>query len=383
MRTQTGNVILRSKIWYVRFYNRDGKRVTQQLEHPDGGPLKKEGPYKSEARVREIVSEVMRQVNSDNGVPEFVADVTVGEFWEATYLPWAEANLRASTVAGYKKTWGLYLKEQLSHWKLREYKTPHGSQLLSNLTEKRKLGAATLAHTRSLASGIFSHALNLGKIEANPWHDVVNLARVKKSKPTRHYTLEQAEDTITALVSRVDAQAIFALAFFLGLRPSEIAGLQWGDIDFDGGFLHIRRASVKGVVGETKTPESVASLPLIAPVLVPLKLWHKKWDAKLTGSSLSSGWVFPNQKRGPLNVESFCRNIIIPLCKKAKIEWKGLYSARRGCGTHLTSLTGNLLAARAVLRHKSMLTTADHYDKANEVAGVAGLKLVEAKSLRG
>jgi hypothetical protein len=28
-----------------------------------------------------------------------------------------------------------------------------------------------------------------------------------------------------------------------------------------------------------------------------------------------------------------------------------------------------------------MLTTADHYDKANEVAGAAGLKLVEAKSL--
>ena len=41
MRTQTGNVILRGKVWYVRFYNRDGKRVTQQLEHPDDGPLKK------------------------------------------------------------------------------------------------------------------------------------------------------------------------------------------------------------------------------------------------------------------------------------------------------------------------------------------------------
>ena len=71
----------------------------------------------------------------------------------------------------------------------------------------------------------------------------------------------------------------------------------------------------------------------------------------------------------------------MPLCAKAKVEWKGLYSARRGCGTHLTAVTGNLLAARAVLRHKSMLTTADHYDKANEVAGAVGLKLVEAKAL--
>jgi len=375
MRTQTGNLILRSKVWYVRFYNRDGKRVTQQLEHPDGGPLKKEGIYKSVRRVEEVAADVMKQVNSENGVPTNVVDVTVGEFWEATYLPWATTNLRESTVAGYKKTWGLYLKDQLSHWKLREYKTPHGSQLLSSLTEKRKLGSATLSHTRSLASGIFSHALNLGKIEANPWHDVVNLAKVKKSNPTKHYTLEEAENTINALVSRVDAQAVFALAFFLGLRPSEIAGLKWDDIDFDGGFVHIRRAAVKGVVGETKTPESVASILLIAPARIPLELWCKKLGGK------HSGWVFPNQKKDPLNVESFCRNAIIPLCVKAKIEWKGLYSARRGCGTHLTAVTGNLLAARAVLRHKSMLTTADHYDKANEVAGAAGLKLVEAKTL--
>jgi hypothetical protein len=51
MRTQTGNVVLRSKVWYVRFYNCGGKRVTQQLEHPDGGPLKKERVYKSVVRV--------------------------------------------------------------------------------------------------------------------------------------------------------------------------------------------------------------------------------------------------------------------------------------------------------------------------------------------
>ncbi len=374
MRTQTGNLILRSKVWYVRFYNRDGKRVTKQLEHPNGGPLKRDGLYKSKSRVEEVAAGVLKEVNSDNGVAALVADVTVGEFWESTYLPWVKKNLRASTLEGYQKTWNLYLKDQLASWKMREYRPHHGSKLLSGLTEKRKLGAATLSHTRSLASGIFSHALNLGQIEANPWHDVVNLAKVKKSKPTKHYTLEEAENIITALVSRVDAQAVFALAFFLGLRPSEIAGLKWEDID--GGFVHIRRASVKGVVGETKTPESVASLPLIAPVSVPLELWAKKWGGK------HSGWVFPNVKMGPLNVESFCRNVIIPLCANAKVEWKGLYSARRGCGTHLTALTGNLLAARDVLRHKTLLTTGEHYDKGG-TAGTAGLKLVEAKALRG
>jgi hypothetical protein len=58
-----------------------------------------------------IVNDVMREVNSDNGVVSATVDVTVGDFWQATYLPWAEANLRASTVAGYKKTWDLYLND--------------------------------------------------------------------------------------------------------------------------------------------------------------------------------------------------------------------------------------------------------------------------------
>jgi integrase len=102
------------------------------------------------------------------------------------------------------------------------------------------------------------------------------------------------------------------------------------------------------------------------------------WKAKWPHHGPHTGWVFPNQKKGPLNVESFCRNTIMPLLAKANVEWKGLYSARRGCATMLTGLTGNVLAARAVLRHKSMAVTLAKYDKANEVAGVAGLKLLEA-----
>jgi hypothetical protein len=39
---------------------------------------------------------------------------------------------------------------------------------------------------------------------------------------------------------------------------------------------------------------------------------------------------------------------------------------------------GIVLAARAVLRHKSMAVTLAKYDKANVAAGEVGLKLLEA-----
>src|SRR5439155_21724762 len=39
-------------------------------------------------------------------------------------------------------------------------------------------------HIRSLASGIFTHAINTGRLESNPWRDVRILGKVAQPKPT-------------------------------------------------------------------------------------------------------------------------------------------------------------------------------------------------------
>jgi integrase len=44
-----------------------------------------------------------------------------------------------------------------------------------------------------------------------------------------HYTLEEAEDLISALVNHVDGHLILALSCFLAPRPGEIAALKWED----------------------------------------------------------------------------------------------------------------------------------------------------------
>jgi hypothetical protein len=75
-----------------------------------------------------------------------------------------------------------------------------------------------------------------------------------------------------------------------------------------------------------------------------------------------------------------CRRFIGPTCDAAKLEWRGLYAARRGAGTVLTALTGDALAAMQVLRPKSIVVTANHYIKPSAEAGMAGLRLLEAKA---
>jgi hypothetical protein len=46
----------------------------------------------------------------------------------------------------------------------------------------------------------------------------------------------------------------------------------------------------------------------------------------------------------------------------------------------LTALTGNALAAMQVLGHKTIVMASDHYIKPSVEAGIAGLKLLEAKA---
>jgi integrase len=366
---QDGQIIERSGAFYVRYYTngQEGrKRVAHRL-------CVKDAKHRSAtaASVKQLADEHMLKVNAEAGAAPRTnpRDLSVTEFWDETYLTWATENLRASSVKGYKKIWKQHLSPHFKQRLLRDYRTHQGSVFLTDLN--KTLSRNTLQHVRSLASGIFTHALNLGLIESNPWHDVKVLAKTRAAGPTQHYTLEEAENIVTALVSRVDAQAVFSLAFFLGLRPSEISGLKWEDVDAE--YIHIRRAAVQGVVGDTKSHRSQRSIMMIQPVKGLLQLWRQK------SGNPSVGWVFPNAKGGPLNVVSFVRIAILPLVKKANLKWKGLYSARRGCATMLVNLTGDVRAGFQVLGN-SYAVLEKNYLKPSAEAGLAGLKLLEAKA---
>ncbi|HTS59155.1 MAG TPA: tyrosine-type recombinase/integrase, partial [Terriglobales bacterium] len=60
----------------------------------------------------------------------------------------------------------------------------------------------------------------------------------------------------------------------LGLRISELLGLQWADIDFENRAVRIQRSVVEGEINETKTEASQRMLPL-DPDLAELLMSHR------------------------------------------------------------------------------------------------------------
>jgi integrase len=366
-RYQSGSIYERCGSFFIRFYvtelvDGQSKRVQRSRFLAD----KDDKHFSCSCKaVKKLAADIMSEVNGNRSNNP---DIRVVDFWEKTYLPFVEKNLRYSTVQGYKQIWEQHLRNHFSATTLGEYKTHHMFVFLTSLASN--LGKRTLSHIRSLASGIFQHALNIGLVESNPIHGCQVLGKTKDVPNTPHYSLEEAENIIAALIDVPLAQTVVALAFFLGLRPGEIAGLKWSDVD--GEWLHIRRAVVRGIVGDTKTPESVASLPLIQPVKGMLEQW------RLSSGNPKSGWVFPNGKGNPHDLREVQRRLILPALEKKKLKWKGLYAGRRGAGTILTQLTGNALAAQLILRHKNLAVTTGFYVKPSIEAGVQGMKLLEA-----
>src|SRR5258708_5703211 len=120
----------------------------------------------------------MKEINEQVPGNTNERDITVAEFWEHTYLPFIEQELRASTVYGYKQIWNQHLKAHFGTITLKEYRTHMGSAFLTSL--KKKLGRHTLQHIRSLCSGLFSHAVNVDKIESNPCRDMKILGKTKE-----------------------------------------------------------------------------------------------------------------------------------------------------------------------------------------------------------
>ena len=306
-------------------------------------------------------------------------DMLVTEFWEQRYLPYCEEVLpltgkprkRSSTVRGYKQIWRQHLAGHLGKLMLNEYEPSMGTRFLESLTGTQS--KTTLKHIKALGGSIFKRAVVEQRIKVNPWHDVQMPDDAIESPRTQHYTIEEAEDIISALVDHVDCQLIMALSCFLGLRPGEIAGLRWED--FDKEWLHIRRSVVRGHLDTPKTQESIADLPLVDQrILIPLKLW---WERS---GRPTEGFLFQNADGSHLHdLGNLLGKKIRPIVKSAGLEWKTLYAGRRGAATSAIEATGSAAVAQQLLRHKTMTTTLNVYKKAISVeAFKAGMKKLAA-----
>jgi integrase len=360
MRYQKGRLYKTGNGWYVQYRNSEKKQVSHRL-------------CDATLTKREVNQKWIAWQHAFNKDDQSSPDMKIAEFYETIYLPFARGKHKPVTVEGYEQLWKGHLSKHFGERTLQGYRTFMFAEYLRVITPG--LSANTLSHIRSLASAIFSFAIQMGRLHVNPMREVKgNLANPKVMPTTRHYTIGEIEDIISALREFPDCQAIMALSFFAALRPGEIAGLRWDDVA--DGFVHVRRNIVRGRESTPKTKASAAPVPLIPQVIMFLELWRQKCGGP------TEGWIFANHLGKPQDLHSLVQRIIRPTVTAAGLEWKSLYAGRRGAATAIIGLTnGNYIAAQELLRHTNATTTLKAYAKKTTSALGDGLKaLSEAAS---
>jgi hypothetical protein len=109
------------------------------------------------ARMGAVNLETHQALKTQAPLPE-APPLTIGAFVLTTHLPWVKENRRFSTHRGYKDLWEHCLKAEMESKPLVSYSTLDGGEFLTGLASR--LNRKSLAHVRSLASGIFKHAMN-------------------------------------------------------------------------------------------------------------------------------------------------------------------------------------------------------------------------------
>jgi integrase len=141
--------------------------------------------------------------------------------------------------------------------------------------EKQGMSRGLSNHVLKEIKCVFSYGLHCGAIKHNPFAGI-KLRRVPK-KRKEALTHEDVNFLLSEAKKRNHSYYyIWLLTISLGLRRSELAGLQWIDVEFNQGLLYVRRQNIpgEGVVDFLKDREErVVAIPtFLISVLKELKL---------------------------------------------------------------------------------------------------------------
>jgi hypothetical protein len=111
-----------------------------------------------------------------------------------------------------------------------------------------------------------------------------------------------------------------------GLRPGELLGLQWGDLDEASRQIHVRRTVWRGTFYVPKTKQSRRKVDIGDQLLGVLSRWRRDHYGEAT--PLPDAVVFPGADGGPLDLDAVRKRAWVPALAKAGLRHVRIYSLR-------------------------------------------------------
>ena len=135
-----------------------------------------------------------------------------------------------------------YLMPTLSNLPVEDIKSPDMRNLLLKIQDTGKLDM--LKKVKGISNGVFGYSVGMGMIDVNPVRDLPN--DIFKKIPVKHYVTITDPRKIAGLLNKLqkyhgsyEVSKALKLAPHLLLRPSELSGLLWSEIDFNERVIRI------------------------------------------------------------------------------------------------------------------------------------------------
>ncbi|WP_302823509.1 tyrosine-type recombinase/integrase [Eubacterium callanderi] len=197
-----------------------------------------------------------------------------------------EGKIKESTLTNYQRIIERYLLPELGDLRL-DTITVEVVQNFVKTLERRALNTSTIRGIIGRLSSIMEKAVEAGLINKNPCGHIV----IQKKWQTTTGKILTIEDqkalTHWLLAHEHNLSLAVQLGLFAGMRISEIAALQWKDIDLKNGFIQVRR-NVQRVknheagqrktinqIGTPKSPKAFRSIPITSILMKSLKGYEK------------------------------------------------------------------------------------------------------------
>jgi len=237
------------------------------------------------------------------------------------------------------------------------------------------LSPKSKTHVRSLMHGLVEFAMWSGllDISRNPVSLVRNIGATRKVRKARSLTAEQFHALLRELQEPFGTMALLSVC--LGLRFSEALALRWGDVDWLGSSLSIRRGIVNQIVGDVKTQGSAKTFHLAGELLERLKSW--KQSSQFSGTE---DWIFASPfKLGRLPYSyTGTRQELERASKAAGIGHISSHAFRHTYRSWLDAVKTPIAVQQKMMRHTDIRTTMNIYgDVVTDEMSTAGLRVAE------
>lgn len=295
-------------------------------------------------------------------------------------------DITAKSAAMYHEKLDNYILPAIGAMKLKDVRDTH----LKKVLNKANSSKSTAQKVKLTMQAMFKQARKSRLIPYDPAEDL-ELPKAPEGK--RHSITDYERQNILEVAEWHRGGLFVLLMLYCGLRPGECIALQWKDIDFKTGLIHVTKDLESGTSDSIKEPKSAAG---IRDVPIPEKLMARLHKPK--GGDFQYVLLQPNGKKRHTEGTLRClwlnfkreldihmgaevyRNQIVKHCyevtplKETEESWNALvpYSLRHTYGTDLQRAAVPINVSRYLMGHTDIAVTSRYYiDTTPDVLGSA------------